>query len=43
MRGLFPGRFQPFHRGHRRFVERIAEEADEVIVGIGSVQASHTG
>lgn len=43
MRGLFPGRFQPFHGGHRRFVERIAEEVDEVIVGVGSAQASHAG
>lgn len=43
MRGFYPGRFQPFHGGHRRFVERIAEEVDEVVVGIGSAQASHTG
>lgn len=43
MRALFPGRFQPFHRGHRQFVERVAEEADEVIVGVGSAQASHAG
>lgn len=43
MRALFPGRFQPFHRGHREVVESIAEEVEEVIVGIGSAQASHTG
>lgn len=43
MRGVFPGRFQPFHRGHRRFVERMAGEVDEVVVAIGSAQASHTG
>lgn len=43
MRGVFPGRFQPFHSGHRAFVDRMAEEVDEVIVGIGSAQASHTG
>jgi nicotinamide-nucleotide adenylyltransferase len=43
MRGLFPGRFQPFHRGHRQFVEQIATDVDEIIVGIGSAQASHTG
>jgi nicotinamide-nucleotide adenylyltransferase len=43
MRGLFPGRFQPFHHGHRRFVEHIADETDEIVVGIGSAQASHTG
>lgn len=43
MRGVFPGRFQPFHRGHRQFVERMAEDVEEVVVGIGSAQASHTG
>lgn len=43
MRGFYPGRFQPFHGGHRRFVQRMAEEVDEVVVGIGSAQASHTG
>ena len=43
MRGFFPGRFQPFHRGHRRVVEHVAEECDEVVIGIGSAQASHTG
>ncbi len=41
-RGLLIGRFQPFHRGHERLVERIADEVDEVIVGIGSADASHT-
>jgi nicotinamide-nucleotide adenylyltransferase len=41
-RGLLIGRFQPFHRGHERLVERIAGEVDEVIVGIGSADASHT-
>jgi len=43
MRGLLPGRFQPFHRGHRQFVERIVEDVEEVVVGIGSAQASHAG
>lgn len=41
-RGLLIGRFQPFHRGHERLVERIAREVDEVIVGIGSADASHS-
>lgn len=40
---MFPGRFQPFHRGHRAFVDLMAEAVDEVVVGIGSAQASHTG
>lgn len=43
MRGLFPGRFQPFHHGHRRFAERMAAEVDELVIGVGSAQASHTG
>lgn len=43
MRALFPGRFQPFHRGHRGVVERIADEVDAVVIGVGSAQASHTG
>lgn len=42
MRAVFPGRFQPFHRGHRQLVERMADSIDEVIVGVGSAQASHT-
>ncbi|MEF8774734.1 MAG: nicotinamide-nucleotide adenylyltransferase [Halobacteriales archaeon] len=41
MRGFFVGRFQPFHGGHRRFVEQIAAAAGEVVVAIGSAQASH--
>jgi nicotinamide-nucleotide adenylyltransferase len=27
-RGFFIGRFQPFHDGHRRVVETIADEVD---------------
>lgn len=42
MRGFFVGRFQPFHLGHRAFLEEIATEVDDVIVGVGSAQASHT-
>lgn len=42
MRGFFIGRFQPFHLGHRRFLEAIADEVDSIIVGVGSAQASHT-
>lgn len=42
MRGFFVGRFQPFHLGHRRFLEAIADEVDSIIVGVGSAQASHT-
>lgn len=42
MRGFFPGRFQPFHRGHVQFVEQILEEASEVVVAVGSAGLSHT-
>lgn len=42
MRGLVIGRFQPFHHGHRFLIERIDEEVDEVIVGIGSASKSHS-
>jgi len=42
MRGLYIGRFQPFHLGHKAVLEKIAEEVDEIVVGIGTSQASHT-
>jgi nicotinamide-nucleotide adenylyltransferase len=42
-RGLYIGRFQPFHNGHYKVInDKIAPEVDEVIVGIGSAQESHT-
>jgi len=41
-RGFLVGRFQPFHHGHRRLVEEVATEVDELVVGIGSADASHT-
>ena len=41
-RGCLIGRFQPFHSGHLRLVERIAEDVDELVIGIGSADASHT-
>ncbi|HKZ99867.1 MAG TPA: nicotinamide-nucleotide adenylyltransferase, partial [Thermoplasmata archaeon] len=42
-RAFFMGRFQPFHKGHLAMVKRILETNDEIIVGIGSAQYSHTG
>jgi len=42
MRGFYIGRFQPFHDGHRRMVEEIAEDVDELVLGIGSAGDSHT-
>ncbi|MDO9326863.1 MAG: nicotinamide-nucleotide adenylyltransferase, partial [Methanoregula sp.] len=40
-RGFYIGRFQPYHNGHHEVLERIAEEVDEIIIGIGSAQLSH--
>lgn len=41
-RVLFPGRFQPFHKGHLHAIEQLLGEYDEVIVGIGSAQEGYT-
>jgi len=41
-RGLYIGRFQPYHLGHQAVLQKIVEEVDEVVVGLGSAQASHT-
>lgn len=41
-RGLFLGRFQPYHNGHQAVIEQIATELDELIIGIGSAQWSHS-
>ena len=40
-RGILVGRFQPFHRGHLRVVEAVSDEVDELVIGIGSADASH--
>jgi len=40
MRGLFIGRFQPFHNGHIRALEWILERCDEVVIAVGSTQRS---
>lgn len=42
MRGLLVGRMQPVHLGHLQVIKRILQEVDEVIIGIGSAQLSHT-
>jgi nicotinamide-nucleotide adenylyltransferase len=41
-RGFYIGRFQPYHEGHHAMVGRISEEVDELVVGIGSADQSHT-
>lgn len=40
-RGLYVGRFQPFHLGHLSVVEKILDEVDELVIVIGSAQYSH--
>jgi len=40
-RGLYVGRFQPFHKGHLAVISDILEEVDELIIIIGSAQYSH--
>jgi nicotinamide-nucleotide adenylyltransferase len=42
MRGLLVGRMQPVHEGHLQVIKRILEDVDEVIIGVGSAQLSHT-
>lgn len=40
-RGLFVGRFQPFHKGHLKDVETILRKVDELVIVVGSSQHSH--
>jgi len=40
-RALFVGRFQPFHYGHLYAIEKILEQAEELIIVVGSAQMSH--
>jgi nicotinamide-nucleotide adenylyltransferase len=40
-RGLFVGRFQPFHLGHLSAVKDVLSEVDELVIVIGSAQYSH--
>ncbi|MFC6795876.1 nicotinamide-nucleotide adenylyltransferase [Halobaculum halobium] len=42
MRGFYIGRFQPYHNGHHHMVEEIADDVDELVLGIGSAGDSHT-
>ncbi|RLI79854.1 nicotinamide-nucleotide adenylyltransferase [Archaeoglobales archaeon] len=42
MRGFFIGRFQPYHLGHHEVIKNIINEVDELIIGIGSAQESHS-
>jgi nicotinamide-nucleotide adenylyltransferase len=40
-RGLYVGRFQPFHLGHLGAIKTVLNEIDELVVVIGSAQYSH--
>lgn len=40
-RGLFVGRFQPFHLGHLYTIKKILNEVQELIIVVGSTQRSH--
>ena len=41
MKGLFVGRFQPFHKGHLDAIKNVLKEVEEIVVVIGSAQYSH--
>jgi nicotinamide-nucleotide adenylyltransferase len=41
-RGLYVGRFQPFHLGHLNAVKTILKDIEELVIVIGSAQYSHT-
>jgi nicotinamide-nucleotide adenylyltransferase len=41
-RGFYIGRFQPYHNGHQQVIEEIVTEVDELVIGIGSADQSHT-
>jgi nicotinamide-nucleotide adenylyltransferase len=41
-RAFYIGRFQPYHNGHQSVLERIACWAEEIVIGVGSAQLSHT-
>ena len=40
-RGLYVGRFQPFHLGHLDAIKDVLKEVDELVIVIGSAQYSH--
>jgi nicotinamide-nucleotide adenylyltransferase len=40
-RGLYVGRFQPFHLGHLDAIKYALGEVDELVIVIGSAQYSH--
>ena len=41
-KGLYTGRFQPFHLGHLSVVKQALKKVDFLYIGIGSSQSSHS-
>ena len=41
-RGLLIGRMQPVHNGHISIIKETLKEVDELILGIGTAEISHT-
>ncbi|PSN84426.1 nicotinamide-nucleotide adenylyltransferase [Candidatus Marsarchaeota G2 archaeon ECH_B_SAG-F08] len=41
-RAILIGRFQPLHTGHIYAIKQILDENQEIVIAIGSAQASHT-
>lgn len=41
-RGLLIGRIQPLHYGHMSVIQDTLKEVDELIIGVGSADQSHT-
>lgn len=41
VRGLYVGRFQPFHKGHLKVVKELLGRVDELVIVVGSAQSSH--
>jgi nicotinamide-nucleotide adenylyltransferase len=41
-RGLFVGRFQPFHLGHLGAIKTALERVEELIIVVGSAEYSHS-
>ena len=40
-RGLYVGRFQPFHKGHLKAIKEVLKKVEEIVIVIGSAQYSH--
>ena len=40
-RGLYVGRFQPFHLGHLEAIKEVLSDVEELVIVIGSAQYSH--